>query len=355
MSWSDVNTWGKRALAASTVAALLAGGFGGYVWVAQQSPGARLAEACSGMLPVDEVLALTGTTASGFGGDDLELSSTTYDHTPGVAEPDGLPASCTANYVRVQIETVSGSSEPIVTGDSSGPDEPLPVPLPADWSGFLVSEDEGDSLGASVLLDCPNWDRRQGSGILVNVETGGYSSVLRDTARVATATAERAARATGCEAEPGGRIGEIDSPDATVAHLRAHRAEGTCKGVASHLWVLETAARTAPVESCVLEGSLALRSSYGPYVRNAGEQRYGGWGAATGATSTAVWGSAACGGALGDAVYSVHPVEDSGRSFADTPLTRSEHADLRTFAEASAERHGCAEPDLPAEPSEPAG
>ncbi|MDT0305036.1 hypothetical protein [Streptomonospora wellingtoniae] len=350
MGWSGINPWGKRAVAASAAAALLAGGYGGYAWVAEQTPGARLAEACGGMLPVDEVLGLTGTTASGFGGDDLELSSNTYDDSPSVDEPDGLPTFCEANSVRVRIETASSGGEPVVTGNYNGPGEPLPVPLPADWSGFLVSDADGDSLGASVLLDCPNWDRRHGSGILVNVETWDYSAVLRDTARVATRTAERAARATGCEAEPGGRIGEVDSPDATVAHLRAHRAEGTCKGVASHLWVLETAARTAPVESCVLEGALELRSVYGPYVRNAGEQRYGGWESATGATSTAVWGSAACGGAQGDAVYSVHPVEDSGRSFADTPLTRSEHADLRTFAEASAKRHGCAPPELPAPP-----
>ncbi|MDT0305037.1 hypothetical protein [Streptomonospora wellingtoniae] len=366
VGWSDLGVRARRITAAAAAAALLAGGCGAYVWIKEQTPGARLAEACGGMLPVDEVLALTGTTASGFGGNDLDLSSNTYDVSPTVVEPDGLATVCQANDLSVQIESASGSRDPLGHYVFQRLDGPLPVPLPGGWSGFLVPDESGlpaygddyGKLGTSVLLDCPAWDRRHGSGILVTARLTDSDTadpaVRRGLVRIATGAAERAAQATGCDGDPGGRIGEVGSTNATAEHLPADRADGTCEGVTSQPWVLETAARTAPTESCVLEGSLVLRSYYGPFVRDHSEARYGEWDEATGATNFGAWGSADCGGALGDAVYMAELVEDSDRGLIDTPLTRSEHADLRTFAEASAKRHGCRPPEISTEPPVPA-
>ncbi|GAA1754774.1 hypothetical protein [Streptomonospora arabica] len=353
MGWSDFNVWGRRAVAAATAGALLAGGYGGYVWVKERSPGDRLAEACGGMLPVDEVLALTGATASGFGGRDLELTSDTYDVSESVREPGAIPTTCRANTLNVRIETAGGSRSAFDTYTFHRNDAPLPIPLPAGWSGFLVPEDE-EEIGVSVLLDCPEWDRREGAGILVNVERydtdSSDASVRAQVARVATGAAERAAQRTGCGGEPGGRITEVDSTAGTPSPADTERADGTCQGMTSHPRMQETAARTAPVESCLLTDALLLRSYYGPFVRGEGEGRFGAWERASGVTGFTAWGSAECRGALGTAVYALRPVKDSDRSFDSAPPTRSEYADLRRFAEASAERHHCSSLTLPAGP-----
>ncbi|MUL44079.1 hypothetical protein FZ103_23445 [Streptomonospora sp. PA3] len=352
MGWNDVNVWARRAVAAAAAAALLGGGYGGYAWIKEQTPGDRLAEACNGMLPVDAVLALTGTTAGGFGGGDLELTSNAYDVSAGVSEPDGLPVACRANDLQMRIETASGSGSAFDAYTFHRHGTRLPIPLTGGWSGFLVAADEQE-LGATVLLDCPNWDRRTGAGVLVTVERGdtdsGDASVRRGVARLAAAIAERAARHTGCAGDPGGSIGQLASPGAADP-VDAERADGTCKGVASHPTVRETPARTAPVEFCALGDSLQLRAYYGPFVRGEGDERYGDWERPSGTSAYAVWGSAACGGALGDAVFAARPAEDSGRDLRSAPLTPSEYADLRHFAEASAQRHDCSAPELPAAP-----
>ncbi len=347
MRGSARHVWMKYAVAGA-IAALLLGG--GYLWLNQRSPANRLGEACGGMLPVKDMLTLTGTTASGFGGADLELESWHFNISDDVNEPDGLAARCRANGVEVAIETATGNHTPYGTYTFQQRDDVIPVPLGSGWSGFLVAERD-DEIGASVLLDCANWSRRQGSGILVTtsneVADSGDASARAGLARLATRTAARAARHTGCDAQPGNRVDRVDRED-TTAPKPADRAAGTCQSVQSRDEVRETAARTSPVERCVLVGGLVLRAAYGPFARG-DDDPYGGFGSPSGENPTAAWGSARCKGSFNAGLYWAAPADDDPSS-ARTPLTATGRADLATFAGRSADRHGCSEPTLPEAP-----
>ncbi|MDT0302745.1 hypothetical protein [Streptomonospora wellingtoniae] len=348
MGWDETDVRVKRAVVSAAVGVLLAGGGLG---LKELAPGDRLAEACNGMLPVADVLAATGITATGLGGPALDLAGHEFDAAGGW-EPDGLATTCRVNDLEVWIDLATSTTAPWAF--QGVPDSPLPVPLNAGWSGFLLPGD-GDSgeRAVSVLVDCADWHRRDGSGLKVTavldaIDSGSPAAALA-VARVATGAAERAAERTGCASDLGGRIDTLDTAAATPAPVPADRADGTCAGVTSHPRVRETAARTAPVESCLLTGELVLRSYYGPYVT--GDERFG-YETPTGALAYAVWGSAECGGALDTAVYTLRPLsaDDGPRSFTSEPPTGSEYGDLRHFAKASAERHGCSSPDFPAEP-----
>jgi hypothetical protein len=215
---------------------------------------------------------MTGTTPGAFGGGDLKLASRRFDVSDDVDEPKGLATRCRANDVEIAIETASGAHNPYGTYTFQRRDDTLPIPLGSGWSGFLVAEQE-DQLGISVLLDCPNWNRTHGSGILVTAETevadSGSASARTAITRLATQTAGKTAEKTGCEAKPGSPISRVDSLT-TTEDKPADQAKGTCEGAQSRERARETSAGIAPVEYCVLESGLRLRADYGPFSVNHG-------------------------------------------------------------------------------------
>lgn len=105
-----VATIRRVVLAVVAVGALI----GGFLWAKERTPADRLAEVCSGMLPVDQALELTGTTAYGFGGEDLEMETWTFDVSPDVDEPDGLAVNCrtVGGGLWVTVETSAGAYNP---------------------------------------------------------------------------------------------------------------------------------------------------------------------------------------------------------------------------------------------------
>ncbi|MCX5422840.1 hypothetical protein [Streptomyces sp. NBC_00078] len=333
----------RSAVAAVVTAAVLAGA---YAWFTH-TPAARLGKACGGALPVDDMLAMTGASAR-FGGQDLKLATWHYDEAV-VSEPDGLSVACTANDIEIHIETAVGNRFPFGNYTFQSRDDVLPIPLRDGWSGFLVAESE-DNLGASVLLNCANWKPSHGSGLLVTADADGVDSASTPArarlARIVTQTAKKAAEQTGCTANPGRTITEIDS-QSTTSRTGAEKADGTCAGTRSQSSVRESAARTAPVEYCVLGGRLWLRAFYGPFARIGEDGGRGDFDKPFGNEGYAVWGTAACPGAEARALYTAMPLVESDRRLDSQPLTARELEDLKQFAERSAARHHCSAAALP--------
>ncbi|MEU6380028.1 hypothetical protein [Streptomyces sp. NPDC046909] len=336
MSWQ----LGRRRLrqVGGAVAAVLVLG-GGLLWFKEHTPADRMAEMCGGVLPVDEMLELTGTTALGFdhADDDLELATWHLTTSSGVTEPEGLSVACRTNTgVVVFIQTAYGTNDPYFIFSPS--DEVLPLPLGAGWTGFVT----GGTV--SVLLECPDWGPREGGGILVTAEGGSDAGGTRATvARVATVAAERTAERTGCGGEPGARITQIPG-NAGGRKVSTDEAKGTCATLRSHPRMRETTAPgSSSLEECVLGEELVLRAFYGTFISE--RDRYGQYGSfrqASGDNSGGAWGSATdCQGLFGTAVYQLRPIDDGDRDLVSDPLTSVERDDLRRFADRSAERHGC--------------
>lgn len=116
-----------------------------------------------------------------------------------------------------------------------------------------------------------------------------------------------------------------------------------CAGIRFQAPVTETPAGTSPVEYCTLGSRLRLAAEYGPFsdIEHVnGRGPYAGFEEAAGVAGLVGWGTAACSGAQGTALYTVRPTPGSDRSFVRRPLTERERANLREFAERSAARHG---------------
>lgn len=332
-------------VAAVAAAAVLGAGYYGFQL---QYPAAKAGRACGGMLPVDSVLDVTGKSRLSLLGGDFEVSSHRFDVSDDVTEPDGLATRCNVGGVEISIETTAGAHNPYGIYTFQNQQDSLPVPLGTGWQGFMVTED--DEVTASVLLSCENWEPREGSGILATIESaygGEITRALRlNLARALTGTAVRAADKTGCVTHPGS-VSELAAPGAGAKTVSADEATGTCKGMSSARTVRETAAGRSPVEECVLSNGLQLRAEYGPFSSAADavvNGKYGGHDTPSGADRSATWTSATCGGALGIAYYHAAAAEGTDRRFTTDPLTNSERADLRRFAEQSAARHGCDTP-----------
>ncbi|MEU9846286.1 hypothetical protein [Streptomyces sp. NPDC047985] len=328
---------------AVAILALLASG---YIWHHGRTPAARLAKFCGGALPVEEMLEVTGTTASGFTGNDLgELHSADFRETGRL----GIVCSLSdPEPFRVSIEATEGSN-PYFTYTFQRGDDVLPVPLGNNWSGILVPSDRG--ISGSVVLDCPGWEEDQGRGILVSGEWNnvkGDAPIVRTRlAKVLTSAAQRTAEQTGCKALFGNQMQTVD-PAATRTK-RADQATGTCKGVTSRSTVWETAARTAPVEYCVLKDGLRLAAFYGAFAdSDFDDLKPDGTYSPSGENSSSSWGTAECPGGIAIAQYAASPEEGGARpEFTVEPPTAREYADLRTFAEQSAKRHGCTDLKFP--------
>lgn len=326
----------KRGGAALAVMVLLGGG---SVWLWQRSAGHRMSEICGGMLPVDDTLAMV------HGSDDLELEDRHISASTGSPE---LSRRCKANNIWVTIEPASGSERPFGPVTFKRRIDALPVPIGSGWTGFVARGNGSDS--GALLLECENWARGTGEGLLVTVRDSDGAAQdpanRTDLARVLTGTARRAAERAGCDAAPGSDVRampplppETDRPTA--------EATGTCRGTTSRPSGHETAAGRSPAEYCVLRDGLVLSAMYGPYAEEEDEP------AGVGASS--MWGSATCKGVLGTARYRAWPQDETrvftsrgeGESHLLEPPTDAELADLTRFAQASAARHGCGRPELP--------
>jgi len=324
-----------------TIAALVVLG-GGLLWFKEHTPADQMAEMCGGVLPVDEMLELTGTTALGFdhADDHLELDTWHLTSSSDVKEPEGLSVACRTNTgVVVFIQTVDGTNDAYFL--HSGPsDDVLPLPLGAGWTGF-----ELDPSTVAVALECPDWGPRQGGGILVTATAEGARATV---ARIATVAASRTSERTGCGGEPGGRITRIAGKTDGQA-VSTDEAKGTCATLRSHPRMRETAAPgTSPIEQCVLGDELVLRAYYGVFVSET--DRYGEYGSfrkSSGDNSAGTWGSAHCPGLFGTAVYYLTTTDNGTRDLSTHPFTSQARDDLRRFAERSAAGHGCAGVLLP--------
>jgi hypothetical protein len=337
---------GRRRLIVSAV--VLAALGAGYYGFQLQYPAAEAGRACGGMLPVDSVLELTGKSRLSLLGGGFDADSRQFDVSDDVKEPAGLAVRCDVGGVEISIETTAGAHNAYGAYTFQRDQESLPVPLDAGWQGFMVTEK--DDATASVLLSCENWAPDKGSGILVAGQSPSGTEVTEDVrlalARTVTATAQRAADRTGCATRPGD-ANKLTAPAASATTVPAAEAEGTCKGLTSAAEVRETPAQASPAEECVLAGHLQLAAAYGPFNDNSeavANGRYGGHDKPSGADGTSVWTSATCQGALGVGYFNASAVEGSNRDFTSKPLTASERADLRRFAEQSAARHGCGGP-----------
>ncbi|WP_328535113.1 hypothetical protein [Streptomyces sp. NBC_00344] len=347
--------WQRIGIAAVVAAVVLAVA-GGALWFRERTPAVRLAKICNGALPVDEMLKLTDAE-SGVSSD-YTLESWHPDGPAQAGKPEGLPVTCraTPSGVNVTIETADDVYDPYFDHTFQRRDDILPLPLGQGWRGLLAQDNttlDGPDTTASVLLDCPDWSRSKGTGILVTVSAEGARTPV---ARVATVAAERTAHQSGCGAHPGGKITRI-AGSGTGQETAPGAAKGTCAGLRSHPRMRETAAGVAPAESCVLGNDLVLRAYYGPFVPGTSKSSNGPgryekpWGE----DGIGTWGSARCPGASKKAVYDISTTEDSKRDFTEQPLTSQERNDLRTFATRSADRHGCATPVLPMPPADQPG
>ncbi|WP_419999905.1 hypothetical protein [Streptomyces boninensis] len=336
--------------------AVLLAATGGAIWYKEHTPADQLAEFCDGALPVDEMLELTDPDKEYADGPKFELDSWHPDRDSSIGESEGLPLSCrtTPSGVSVVVEAADNPFNVYASHTFVGRDDTLPLPLGHGWTGLLADNDPDEDPGeptVSVLLNCPDWKRSQGSGILVTVSAEGSRSTV---ARVATVAAERTARRTGCGGEPGGKIDRVAGP-AAGEKVAAGEAKGTCAGLRSRSRMRETAAGQAPVESCVLGEDLVLRAYYEPFILGTSENSeyrrpYGEFKKPAGENGFGMWGSARCSGVSKTAVYDISDTENSQRNFVKRPVTAAEHDDLRRFAIRAAERHGCETPVLPKSP-----
>lgn len=321
--------------AAAAFLVLLAGGYG--FWL--QYPAAKVGRACSGMLPVGEILDLSGKSRLSLFGSGFETGGDSGE----VTGPADLKTHCRAGNSQVHIETATEATTQYGIYTFQREDDVLPVPLGSGWQGFTAGS------AASVLLNCSNWSVRDGSGILAAVSLWDFDNTADtrlELVRAVTKVARNAAEKAGCKTTFGTERG-LKSPAAAAETKPAGEASGTCEGLSSSAEVRETAASVAPVEECVLVGDLQLRAEYGPFSdrsRAVQNGKYGGHDTPSGAESSTAWTSATCRGALGVGYYHASPVESSDRSFVSDPLTKQERADLTHFAERSATRHGCGAP-----------
>ncbi|MFJ6390664.1 hypothetical protein ACIQJT_23990 [Streptomyces sp. NPDC091972] len=314
---------------------LLAGGYG--FWL--QYPAAKVGKVCSGMLPVGEILDLSGKSRLSLFGSAFKSSGDSGE----VTDSADLDTHCRAGNAQIHVETATEATTQYGSYTFQRRDDVLPVPLGAGWQGFTAES------GASVLLSCSNWTAREGEGILAAVSVWDFDNTADmrlELARAVTKVARNAAEKVGCKTTFGSE-GELRSPTADAETKPAGEASGTCKGMSSTAEVRETDASVAPVEECVLVGDLQLRAEYGPFSDrpgSVGNGRYGGHDARSGVDGSTAWTSASCQGALGVGYYHATPVESSDRKFTSDPLTGKERADLTHFAKQSAARHGCGAP-----------
>ncbi|MEU8955111.1 hypothetical protein AB0C93_12490 [Streptomyces sp. NPDC048518] len=410
-------------LGALVALALVAGGY--YWWGGPRERRAAqqvLDGACDGVLPSREMRDVLGDGPykSGPGrldlraarrdGESSRIRTVTCDVTgDGVRVAGG---GTNEAEVEVTVQSVPRRGDD-VTGDDGreeiGPDEdPLyprlspelpPVGLGGGWRGLFTTGESltdrpgtGTRAGAATtvtLLDCAHGR----GGLLVTVDAKDDDVTLDDPkrrtafARIATATAAKAARKWGCDAELGSPPRSVALPVNVDESVPLADASGTCRGVpgrarqVSRAW--ESRSAGGPVEVCVVAGERPelpgpgspfgvrgyhLVASYGPYAeteRRAYAQRYGRYSEKPGPGEAPAgrledggqWASAACRDGSGPALFTVRDDaawnRDRSRTYDERRTKPSaadrayERAALAEFARHSARTHGCEAPRLP--------
>ncbi|MFD7496522.1 hypothetical protein ACFV8T_29750 [Streptomyces sp. NPDC059832] len=319
----------------------------GYGWYRMSDTGkrwryeGRLATYCEGLLPVAESAALTAySTDPGLPGDRTGGADDDRWYECGVADTRLLAALIPHDAVRNR--NLSGDPLSMLRdGDS----DHLPVAVGGDWQGYTDFRETG------IVLNCTN----RPASLVVAVradESHENAAETRRIARLATATAERAAERWSCDAPHGTGVPPIPVQDDRPA---PGNATGTCAGVPvpgddSVDWHRETTAPgTALLETCALGETKArdeelywFDAAFGPYTQRlrTSEDGPGGYRGDAGADRHSAWASAVCGTGP-RALFTVNDTE-----YAAPPRGYLRTA-LRAFAERAAQRHGCTDLKLP--------
>ncbi|MFJ7200195.1 MULTISPECIES: hypothetical protein [unclassified Streptomyces] len=313
----------------------------GYGWYRMSDTGKRwkyenrLAAYCEGLLPVAESAALTlysidpGLPGDRTGGADDDR----WDEC-GVADTRLLVAL-------IPLDTVRNRN---LFGDPlsmlrEGESDHLPVALGGGWQGYTDFRDTG------VVLNCTN----RPASLVVAVradESHDNSTETRQIARLATATAERAADRWSCDAPTGTGVPPIPVPADSPT---PGNATATCAGIpvpgdGSVGWHRET---TAPgnelLETCALGETKARNeelywfgAAFGPYAQRlrTGDDGSGSYHGDAGTDRHSAWAGPRALFTANDTEYAA-----PSRGYLRTAL--------RAFAERAARRHGCTDLKLP--------
>ncbi|MFD5500211.1 hypothetical protein ACFWJS_10880 [Streptomyces sp. NPDC127061] len=320
----------------------------GYSWYRMSDTGKRwryedrLATYCEGLIPAAESAALTSYSIDpGLPGDRTGGADDNRWDECGVADTRLLVALIPHDAVRNR--RISGEPLSLLRDGSS---DHLPVAVGGGWQGHTDFRDTG------IVLNCTN----RPASLVVTVsadESHENAEETRRIARLATATAERAAERWSCDAPHGSRVPTVPvRPDSPVPG----NTTGTCAGVPvpgddSVDWHRETTAPgTALLETCALGETKArdeelywFGAAFGPYaqrLRTSDDGDSGGYRGDAGTDRHSAWASAACGKGP-RALFTVNDTE-----YAAPPRGYLRTA-LRAFAERAAQRHGCTDLKLP--------
>ncbi|MEU2129788.1 hypothetical protein [Streptomyces sp. NPDC018352] len=320
----------------------------GYGWYRVSDTGERwryenrLATYCEGLLPAAESAALTSYSIDpGLPADRTGGAGDNRWSECAVADTRLLVALIP--YDAVRNRNLSGEPLSMLRDGSS---DHLPVAIGGGWQGYTDFRDTG------IVLNCT--DRPASLVVAVSAdESHENARETRQIARLATVTAERAAKRWSCNAPHGAGVPPIPlQPD----RPEPGNATGTCAGVPvpgddSVHWHRETtAAGAALVETCAFGETKArdeelywFGAAFGPYaqrLRTSDDDESGGYHGDAGADRHSAWASAECGTGP-RALFTVN----------DTEYAAPPHGYLRTalraFAERAARRHGCTDLRLP--------
>ncbi|MGW1408416.1 hypothetical protein [Streptomyces sp. NPDC002403] len=319
----------------------------GYGWYRMSDTGKRwryeerLATYCEGLLPVAESAALTSYSIDpGLPGDRTGGADDDRWDECGVADTRLLVALIPHDAVRNR--SLSGDPLSMLR---NGESDHLPVAVGGGWRGYTDFRDTG------VVLNCTN--RPVSLVVAVRAdESHENSTETRQIARLATATAERAADRWSCDAPHGTGVPPIptsaDSPT-------PGNATGTCAGIPvpgddSVDWHRETTAPgNALLETCALGETKArdeelywFGAAFGPYAQRlrTADDGPGSYHGDAGTDRHSAWASAACGTGP-RAVFTANDTEYAA------PSRGYLRTALRAFAERAAQRHRCTDLKLP--------
>ncbi|MBM9618878.1 hypothetical protein [Streptomyces zhihengii] len=327
--------WNRRAKGAAVAAVVLV--VGGVTWGVVGQPEDPLRGSCRGSLAVDE--------ASGFyGGAELESRGHTAEWVGQEVEYCSVWARDEEDgaVLRLQIRPSAAHRA------AGAADEAAAAPVGYGWNGSFIVRGRPE---AAVLVDCAPL---AGKGLLVLAEATEDAEELSraqvlGVARLATETARRAAERFGCEGTLGRRPDTVDTTRAT--ERPAAEARETCRGVVGPrsaevlgIATVHEYPAGALTEECdvhLRDHRMRVNAYYGPSAMQETylDKRY------PGSVDGIVTRSRTCPGALGAAYFKATPPQLPDGSPA--PLTGPEREAvnqiLASFAEASGDRHGCAE------------
>ncbi|MCK1822719.1 hypothetical protein MTQ10_24735 [Streptomyces sp. XM83C] len=190
----------------------------------------------------------------------------------------------------------------------------------------------------------------------------------RDSTRIATGTAAKAAKAYGCRTKLGAHpLPWVDLPEKQDEYVPLSGATGTCAGIPEGPGITtdrETARDAAPIERCLLGGDARTdtpwkpEAHFGAYAvqERAAYERWPGYGshipshAPQGAfiDDAGYWASAACPTGGGErALFTVRRTAPRTASYPTRAQLAYVKQALRIFAIRVAQAHGCAAPKVP--------